>query len=185
MGYKTTTDPFVLRAFADISVTGTDDAEFTAIDTSLDTLNREVLLIWEVDIANQDLPETAIGSLANSTAAELLVLRQSLVTEETGAYLSDKAYIAGKDVQVITTGGGAANPVFSVVEHSNPDSRTQASRDRVPLAIVVNSEIYFRNAFSTTIALASSETFRSHIRIIAQRAKADAETYAALVTGLL
>lgn len=185
MGYKTTTDPFVLRAKAKITVNGTGAVEYTPIDTSLDTLNREVLLIWEVDIMNEGYPPEAISGLAQLAGGELLQLRQTLATEEDNFLLSDRQYIAGKDTQVISSGGGAANPVFQVVEFANPDSNTMVSRDKIPLAIVVNSEIYFRNAFSASTSLSTSEGFTSHVRILAQRAKADSETYAALVTGLL
>lgn len=185
MGYKTTTDPFVLRAKTKIVVNGTGDVEYTAIDTSLDTLNREVLLIWEVDIMNEGYPPEAIGAMSQTAGGELLQLRQTLATEEDNFLLSDREYIAGKDTQVIASGGGAANPVFQVVEFANPDSNTMVSRDKIPLAIIVNSEIYFRNAFSSSVAFATSEGFTSHVRVLAQRAKADAETYAALVTGLL
>ena len=185
MGYKTTTDPFELRATATVDITGSSDSTTVEIDTSLDTLNREVLLVWEADFQFRDLPEGAIASLAQMATGEKLIIQSDLNTQAGFFDLNDQEYIAGHQIQMISSGGGAANPVFNFYESGNPDSRSMISRDKIPLAIVTAQSIHFRTAFSSTQAIATSEPFVANTRVMCQRAKADADTYAALVTGLL
>lgn len=186
MGYKTTTDPFVLRGTATMDITGTLAFGHTEIDTSLDTLNREVLIIHEVDIQHGDLPRDAMEGLLNGTALNQFVIRDSVQTE-TGAFnLDDQEYIAGKDLQFSARLGTAPGAgVGFIFDQKNPDSTDMPSKDTAPLAIITASSIVLRTDFESSIAISTTEQYQSFFRIHAQRAKADADTYAALVTGML
>lgn len=187
MGYKTTTDPFILRGTTSMQITGSTASTHTEVDTSLDTLNREVLLIWEVDIQHGDLPRDAMNSLLDGAALNQFVIRDQVQTE-TGLFnLDDQEYIAGKDIQFSgRQGTGATNAgVGFLFDQKNPDSTEFPSKDKNPLAIVTSSNLILRSDFASSIAFSTSETYQAFFRIHAQRAKADADTYAALVTGLL
>lgn len=183
MGYKTTTDPFVLRGETSMTITGTGASDTANIDTSLDTLNREVLLIWEVDIERGSIPVLAMDGVANSASAADLRIHDSVQTTTNAANLNDSDYIAGVHFEAFST-AGPTGPMI-VTENRNPDSREFSSRDRIPLAIVTDSTIVVRSGFSSNITHATSDTYSAKFRVMAQRAKADADTYAALVTGLL
>jgi hypothetical protein len=185
MGYKTTTDPFVLRAETDLTITGDSAGASATIDTSLDTLNREVLLIWEVDIQHGNLPRNAMDGIANGATMNSLSIADSVATEEGFFNLNDAEYVAGSDLQYVGRGDPALGTTGILFSTKNPDSREFASRDKIPLAIVTSSELFVRSGFNSTVTLTTSDTYQAKFRIMGQRAKADADTYAALVTGLL
>lgn len=183
MGYKTTTDPFVLRGSTNLTVTGDSGSDTNAIDTSLDTLNREVLLVWEVDIQSGK-PSVVLDELIGFATINTLNFHDSVQTASGVVSLSDADYVAGKNTTYIGGNKGATN-VFAIQEERNPDSREFSSRDRIPLAIITDSTIIVRSGFDVSSTLTATGVYQSHFRIMAQRAKADADTYAALVTGLL
>tara|TARA_Y100000114_G_C11742766_1_gene319942 strand:- start:73 stop:633 length:561 start_codon:yes stop_codon:yes gene_type:complete len=186
MGYKLTTDPFVLRGKTDLTITGDSAGATTTIDTSLDTLNREVLVIHEVDIQHGTLPKNAMDGITNGATMESLSIANSVCTEDGFFSLDAPEYVAGADMQYVARGGhGGGSAAFVLSMDKNPDSRDQASKDAVPLAIVTASELFLRSGFNSTATLATTDTYQAKFRIICQRAKADADTYAALVTGLL
>ena len=165
-----------------MTITGTSGADTAEIDTSLDTLNREVLLIWEVDIQGGSFPILANQGIAAGATLESLSIHDSVQTATGALNLNDTDYISGLNTVFF---GGGPSQVFGVQENKNPDSREFSSRDRIPLAIITDSTIIVRSGFSSTVGFATSEAYNARFRIMAQRAKADADTYAALVTGLL
>ena len=170
-----------------MQITGTTANATTTVDTSLDTLNREVLLIWEVDIQQGHLPRQAVEGLLNGAAMNTFILRDQVQTEAGLFNLDDQEYIGGKDIQFMgRQGTGATNEgVGFLWDQKNPDSTEFPSRDKAPLAIVTSQSVILRSDFESSIAIATSETYQSFFRIHAQRAKADADTYAALVTGMM
>lgn len=186
MGYKTTTDPFILRGTVQNTITGTAAFGQAEIDTSLDTLNREVLLIWEVDIQHGTMPRDAMEGLLNGTALNTFIIRDQVQTEGGLFNLDDQEYIAGKDLQFSGRLGTAPGAGVGILfDQKNPDSTEFPSRDKNPLAIVTSSSLFLRSDFTSSVNIATSETYQPFFRIHAQRAKADADTYAALVTGLM
>lgn len=167
-----------------MTITGSSASATATIDTSLDTLAREVLLVWEVDIAHGGFPTNAVDSLClNAANLESLSIHDNVQTGTAATQLNDPEYIAGQNV--VYAGGFHPNPTLAIQENKNPDSTDFPSRDRMPLAIITDSEIVCRSGFSSSIAFATSDTYQARFRIMAQRAKADADTYAALVTGLI
>lgn len=185
MGFKTTTDIFVLRGETNLDITGGSGEDYTTISTNLDTLNREVLLVWEVDIQAGAFPQNAADALANSNALEHLAVNDSVQAEQAVLFLNDVNYIAGKDTVYIGSNSAGQGSYFVVQESKNPDSRDFPSRDKHPLAIITENEIFLRSGFSSSATFVTTDTYQARFRIMAQRAKADADTYAALVTGLL
>ena len=182
MGYKMTTDAFVLRGATDLTITGASGGAETTLDTSLDTLNREVLIIHEIDIQTGSTPIGAVDQYANDASVRLLSIHDAVQTATGSLNLNSTDYIGGVNTAFMVGGPGNA---ITVQESKNPDSRDQASKDSVPLAIITDSTIVLRSGFSASTASSASDTYQAKFRIICQRAKADADTYAALVTGLL
>jgi len=180
MAYKTTTDPFVLRGQTDLTITGSSAGVTTLVDTSLDTLNREVLIIHEVDIQGGQFPVAGMNAVATSATPAAIEIHDSVQTATGSLQLNSPDYIAGKNTNFFGFAAGV-----NVQENRNPDSTAQASKDEVPLAIITDSQIVLRSGFSSGLTLSTSDTYKASFRIICQRAKADADTYAALVTGLL
>ena len=187
MGYKTTTDIFELRGMTDATITGASGGVTAEIDTSLDTLNREVLLVWEVDIRHGQAPFDCLQEMAGDVNGAKLSIANN-VQSETGVFgLDDSEFIAGQDQEFLwvyspsTTSGNMV-----VIENRNPESTQMPSRDKSPLAILTSQSIVLRTGWNTDgITLSASDTYQAQFRIYAQRARADADTYAALVTGLL
>lgn len=167
-----------------MNITGTSASDFTTLDTSLDTLNREVLLVWEVDVQGGAIPDAALGSGVTLLTGMSLEIHDSVQTESGALNLSSTDYIAGKQVKYFAFGGTNGGGI-TVQEENNPDSRDMGSRDEIPLAIITDSTITLRSGFSCNLSLGTTDVYQAHFRIIAQRAKADADTYAALVTGLM
>lgn len=184
MGYKTTTDVFILRGETDLSINGTSGGATSTISTNLDTLNREVLLVWEVDIQDGGFPTAVTTTLIGGASMHSVSISDSVQTVATFVDLANTDYIAGKDTTY--AGGGAPNPVLVVSDQRNPDTRDFPSRDKMPLAIITDNELTLRSGYTATTTMSSSPaTYQAKFRIMAQRAKADADTYAALVTGLM
>ena len=181
MGYKTTTENYFIRSTNTVSVpAGTglqvSTSSTKTIDLNLDTLSREVLIIHEVD-----WDAGGIASLAASLAADAaatgaypnMTVTLQLNTEEGVFNLGSKEFIAGREVGIST---------FSVDADDLPDS-SNTNAD-YPLAIVGNGDVVFRLVVSQNLSPAfTGRDVTAHCRIVAQRAKADADTYAAILTG--
>lgn len=183
MGYKMTTENYFIRDTNTVSLPAGTGVSVTtsntnSIDLNLDTLSREVLLIHEVDFDFAGIASLAseVAESASATPGTYpsFAITLQLNTDEGVQNLGTKEFIAGREVDIST---------FSVTADSMPDSaNTNAD---YPLAIVAGSDVYFR--FVVTQNLGATFTARnltSHCRIVAQRAKADADTYAAILTGL-
>ena len=182
MGYKMTTENYFIRQSNTVTVpvgTGTtvSTANSETIDLNLDTLSREVLLIHEVDWDVAGIAALASAVATDAAATGLyphFVVSLQLNTEEGVFNLGSKEFIAGREIGIST---------FDVVDDSLPDtSNTNAD---YPLAIVAGSDVVFRMVVQQNLSPAfTSRDVSSFCRIVAQRAKADSDTYAAILTGL-
>ena len=182
MGYKMTTENYFIRESNTVSVpagTGltvsTSNSE--AIDLNLDTLSREVLIIHEVDwdvIGVAGLAAAVATDAAASGAYPSFTVTLQLNTEAGVFNLGSKEFVAGREIGIST---------FAVMDDSSPDtSNTNAD---YPLAIVAGSDVVFRMVVQQNLSVAATpRDVTGHCRIVAQRAKADADTYAAILTGL-
>lgn len=183
MAYKTTSDIYALRASntLEIGAGSAGGASTTTIETNLDSLNREILLVWEVDF----WPATLGTQVANvAAAASTESFNYSLqINKDTGFFsLADVEFIASRDDQIVKAG---ALPQVLYIKDLRPDSKEFASTAAMdsPLAIVVGNKIYFRQSHSNDLSTVTADTLVATCRMMVQRAKADADTYAALLQG--
>lgn len=182
MGYKMTTENYFIRQSNTVNVpagTGTtvSTSNVETIDLNLDTLSREVLLIHEVDWDVSGIAALASAVAADATATGLyphFVVSLQLNTEEGVFNLGSKEFIAGREIGIST---------FSVSDDDLPDS-SNTNAD-YPLAIVAGSDVVFRMVVQQNLSPAfTARDVSGFCRIVAQRAKADSDTYAAILTGL-
>jgi hypothetical protein len=189
MGFKTTTDPFSIRTRLTLEVPttgGANDNNLNAItmDTHLDTLNREVLIIHEVDfdvIGSTNLVNNVFSNAAGNPNsawwAHATVQTGSKVTtiDDVGS-LSDAKSVATIIVEP-----------YALNFDSNPDTATFASTGvEQPLAIVADPDVTlagFIQWYSMVAAPGTDQPLAVDVRILASRARADADTYAAILTG--
>ena len=199
MPVKPITDLFTIRESAQIEQNfAQSQSEFiigtVEIQTQLDTLNREVLLIQEVDFDVAGLPQW-LGLMARdggtNTASDFYINGEVnvILTEVDPAVdpnvlaLDSPHFIASRH---ITSMAGlvmdmAENPdtaSYSSVAAADHPLFTSASRT---LFLTVTGQYQGNDA---TVGTAAPCTLRGACRIMAQRGKADADTYAAIVTGL-
>lgn len=182
MGYKTTTENYFIRADNTVTVpVGTGSTVSTSniepIDLNLDTLSREVLIIHEIDWDLAGVAALASAVIEDASVSNLyphFVVTLQLNTDEGVFNLGSREFIGGREVGIST---------FSVSDDESPDtSNTNAD---YPLAIVAGSDVFFRLTVQQNLSPNfTSRQVKAHCRIVAQRAKADADTYAAILTGL-
>jgi len=200
MPIKANTDVFTIREGSTITLdftSGQSESQFTtvSIPTQLDTLGREVLMIQEVDFDIQGLAyflgvmARADGSV--SQGADQLVNGNITVTltevdpnvDPNALLLESPHFIASREVTAISG--------WTMVVDDNPDTASYSS-------VAAADHPLFTSAASTLFLTVSGNFqgndpgtgtaapagLRGMVRIMAQRGKADADTYAAIVTGL-
>lgn len=187
-----TSDPFTIRGQLKHTVdltTGQSGSDFSVleIDQQLDTLSREILVIHEVDFdvyGNEFLEGVMArqnGSIQPTTMYANAALNIALTGENdiTSTVLSDPAFIAGR--QYSTVAGYATN------YDNTPDTASYGSTgSKHPLAIVADGRMYLFCSASwngNDPATAQPAGLTVGVRVMCQRAKADSDTYAALLTG--
>jgi hypothetical protein len=185
MGYKTTTDVYALRAESTLTVADQNDSDVVEIATNLDSLSREVLLVWEVDFQFPTLG-TQWGDIAGETTTDTFLHQLSIGKSNEAVNLNDPECIAIAQ-RVICGSQAAPNRQMFFTESYSPDSQNFESNVSAnsPLGIIVGDKIFFRNAQSNDIALGSitADTLKGRCRLMVQRAKADADTYSAILQG--
>ena len=191
MGLKTTSEPFSIRGFLKHTMeltSGQSGSDFSVleIDQQLDTLSREVLIIHEVDfdIYGVEFMEGVLSRQNGSIDPAVQYANAAVNIALTGennietTILSDPAFIAGR--QLTTLQGVSTN------YDNTPDTASYGSTgSKHPLAIVADGNMYlFCNTSwnGTDPATAQSVGLSVATRIMAQRATASADVYAALLT---
>ena len=191
MGLKTTSEPFSIRGFLKHTMeltSGQSGSDFSVleIDQQLDTLSREVLIIHEVDfdIYGVEFMEGVLSRQNGSIDPAVQYANAAVNIALTGennietTILSDPAFIAGR--QLTTLQGVSTN------YDNTPDTASYGSTgSKHPLAIVADGNMYlFCNTSwnGTDPATAQSVGLSVATRIMAQRATATADVYAALLT---
>lgn len=189
MGYKTTTDPFSMRTRLELTVPTTasptsNNLNAVTIDAHLDTLNREVLIIHEVDfdvIGSTNLVNNVFTSGAGNPGSAWWVH----ATVQTGSKVTNINDVGTlRDAKTIAT--SIIEP-YALNMDSNPDTATFASTGvEQPLAIVADPDVTlagFIQWYALNAPPSSDEVLAVDVRILASRARADADTYAAILTG--
>ena len=191
MALKMTSEPFSIRGFLKHTMeltSGQSGSDFSVleIDQQLDTLSREVLIIHEVDfdIYGVEFMEGVLSRQNGSIDPAVQYANAAVNIALTGennietTILSDPAFIAGR--QFTTLQGVSTN------YDNTPDTASYGSTgSKHPLAIVADGQMYlFLSAHwnGNDPANATKCGISAGVRIMAQRAVADASTYAALLT---
>ena len=191
MALKMTSEPFSIRGFLKHTMelqSGQSGSDFSVleIDQQLDTLSREVLIIHEVDfdIYGVEFMEGVLSRQNGSIDPAVQYANAAVNIALTGennietTVLSDPAFIAGR--QLTTLQGVSTN------YDNTPDTASYGSTgSKHPLAIVADGNMYlFCNTSwnGTDPATAQDVGLSVATRIMAQRATATADVYAALLT---
>lgn len=163
MGYKFTSDQFQISA--SVQETAPNTLATTTINLNLDSLSREILVIQMVDI-DLSSPEVVPGIRTQ--------MNTSLNDADIGvAGLSNGQVIAVANHTAVTDAGAGATAVFS-----NAEPRYAQMAD-TPLFVSATDDLYLSvQGAGNTGALGLAQ-----VRIFARRAKADADTYAAILTS--
>jgi len=199
MSVKPTTAVFSIREAADQSIDFQAGQSQTVlqtvqINTNLDTLNREVLLIQEVDFDIGGLPYFMAvmarqnGSLDSTNffangSVQVILTEVDPAVDPNSLGLSSPHFIAS--ASVLTNAG--AIPVVDLT----PDTasyNSQAGADH-PLFTTAAETLFLTLVLNYSgndpaAGTASAPQMRGECRILCQRGKADADTYAAILTGL-
>lgn len=163
MGWKYTSDTFQISASAAESVVNTPAS--TTINIQLDSLSREILVIERVDL-DLSTPEIVPGVKTQMNC--------SLNDQGTAVGgLSNGSVIATANHTIVTDAGAGAAVSFT---NQEPQAANMAE---TPLFVSATDNLVLAVAgANNTGALGLAQ-----VRIYARRAKADADTYAAILTS--
>ena len=164
MGFKYTSDTFQISATATEAVPNA--GANTTINLNLDSLSREILVIQYVDL-DLNTPDLVPGARTQINA--------SLNDAQIGvAGLSNGQTIAvANNVIVADAGAGAA------VGFSNAEPRNAMQDPDVPLFVSATDDLFLSVVGTANLAVVG----QVQARIFARRARADADTYAAILTS--
>lgn len=199
MAIKPTTQVFSIREAGSLSIdfqTGQSDSIMNVqeINTNLDTLGREVLLIQEVDFdinGDSQFGGVMARTSGSNDASDFFINGGlTVVLTEVDPYVDPNAlaldsphFIASMSITMV---GG----VYTLTD-LNPDTATYnsvAAQDH-PLFTSASDTLYLATIANyqgndPAAGTAGAITIRGAVRVMAQRGKADADTYAAILTGL-
>lgn len=162
MGFKYTTDMYEIRS----SITESAANTFTerTINVSLDSLNREILVIMSVDL------DSGTPSLIPGTNTQ--VFAQLTKNSQTDAVNISNPSCVSQIAKTILADAAPGAAIY--VEDDLP----AAQADLPFLAIVATDDVYLG-----VKGVNNAAAVDANLLIRARRAKADADTYAALVTS--
>lgn len=199
MAVKPTTQVYAIRDSITDSVdftSGQSGSNLTtvAIPTSLDTLNREVLMIQEVDFDISGLGYwAAVMTRTNASVDPAVAYVQGSLSvfltevdpavDPTVLDLASPHFIASRSI--VSVGG-----VFTISD-DNPDTASYSSvafADH-PLFTTASDTLYLTFTYTYSgndpgTMTGANPAVRGSFRTFAQRGRADADTYAAILTGL-
>ena len=163
MGFKYTSDTFQISA--SILESAPNTATTQTINLNLDSLSREILVIQMVDM---DL------STPDMVAGDRTQINASLNDANVGVVgLSDSQAIAVANATILTDAAGTA-----AVSFQNAEPRYAQMSD-TPLFVSATDDLFL------SVQGANNLTAQGlcQVRIFARRARADADTYAAILTS--
>jgi len=199
MSVKPTTQVFAMRSAADLTVDFGIGQSLSVLDTveiptNLDTLSREVLMVQEVDFDLNGMSQFG-GVMSRQNGSNdiadfyinggvAVVLTEVDPGQDPNALgLNSPHFIASASIE-------AVQGLFTAPDY-NPDTASYnsvASADH-PLFTSASDTLYltlvaFYNGNAPSAGTAAPVSLRGAVRIMSQRGKADADTYAAILTGL-
>lgn len=197
MSVKPTTAVFHIRGSETIDCDFQNSPNALAtleIPTNLDTLNREVLLIQEIDfdvagvaqwvgvLSRNNGSQDPADAFINGTLSVVLTEVDPAV-DPNALLLSSPHFIASKEMSSVS------GLMFDTQE--NPDSASYSSQvgGDHPLFTTASESLFLTvasavNNNDATAGTAPPVRVRGMARVMCQRGKADADTYAAILTGL-
>jgi len=164
MGFKYTSDTFQISA--SVTETAANTLTTQTINLNLDSLSREILVIQYVDM---DLtpPDLVPGAKTQMNA--------SLNDANIGASgLSNSQVISVANTTIITDAGAGA-----AVSFANAEPRFAQNDTDVPLFVSATDDLFLSIQGIANLAAQGL----CQVRIFARRARADADTYAAILTS--
>ena len=169
MGHKFTSDTFQISAL--VTETAPNALTTTQVNLNLDSLSREILVIQMVD-----LDVTSPNLVAGVRSAMDLTLSDTSPTAIAGLGNSNTIATAQK---VIQAGSGAgAGGIEGAVSFDNQEPKFAQMTD-APIFITATDDLFL------SIQGSNNTSFQGvgQARIFARRARADADTYAAILTS--
>jgi|SaaInlStandDraft_1057018.scaffolds.fasta_scaffold40883_4 hypothetical protein len=169
MAYKYTSEVFQISASA--TEAAPNAGASTTINLSLDSLSREILVIQYVDM---DLNEPdLVGGARTSMDASL----NNAGTTVAG--LSNANTIAAARTTVLAGSGAGAGGIDAAVSFQNNEPKVANGAEDIPLYVSATDDLFLavKGAGNT------GRLGQVQVRIFARRAKADADTYAAILTS--
>ena len=161
MAFKYTSDTFQISAFSQETAPNTLNTQ--TINLNLDSLSREILVIQYVDI-DVSLPDLNAGVRTTISC--------SLNDSDVGvAGLSNRQAIAVASNSIIYDG-------IVAVGFSNSEPRNSQQAD-IPLFVSATDDLFLSVLGVGNLAAQGL----AQVRIFARRARADADTYAAILTS--
>ena len=162
MAYKFTSDVFQISAGAKEATANTPLT--TTINLPLDSLSREILVILYVDI-DCNFPDLQMG--VNSFC------QVSLNDSNVGVQgISNPRVIAVAENAIISDATG-------VVSFQNSEPRASNQTEEVTVFVTATDDLFLSVGGTNNVTRLAN----SQVRIYARRARADADTYAAILTS--
>ena len=169
MSYKYTSETFQISAT--ITEAAPNGGATSTINLSLDSLSREILVIQYVDLDVNE-PEMVAGQRTSMDA--------SLNNSNIGAAgLSNPAVIAAARTSILAGSGAGAGGIDAAVSFQNNEPKMANAAEDIPLYVTATDDLFLS-------VLGTGNTGRLgqvQCRVFARRAKADADTYAAILTS--
>jgi hypothetical protein len=164
MAFKYTSDTFQISAVA--SEVAVNTLATTTVNLNLDSLSREILVIQYVDL-DISTPDLVPGARTQINA--------SLNDANIGVVgLSNGQAIAVANTTIVADAGAGA-----AVSFANAEPKNAMQDPDVPLFVSATDDLFLSVQGTANVAL----TGIVQARIFARRARADADTYAAILTS--
>lgn len=164
MGFKYTSDTFQISAA--VQETGVNTLTTTTINLNLDSLSREILVIQMVDI---DLsPPGLVPGFKTQMNCSLNDSNLGV-----GGLSSGQVIATANSTIIADAGAGAA------VNFENAEPRNAMGDTEVPLFVSATDDLFLSIQGANNVAAVGL----GQVRIFARRARADADTYAAILTS--
>jgi len=164
MGYKTTSNVFQISA--GVVETAPNTATQLTINSNVDSLSREILLVWAVDID--------VSPCDNVPGTDASVDAYLANSSQTGAVGIQNPDVISTAASVVKNDGAGG-----VASFQNAEPRSGPA-GKEPLFYVATNDLFLGIESTNNVGVK-----RAQVRIWAQRASIDAASYAALLTAQL
>ena len=149
------------------------------IQTGIDAITQEVLLVWEIDMELTE-PDTDVFGVGGPSSTKTSSSGQITEQSETSILsISDTSLIGRRDNDIVTINGAVAGvPVAAYpFQQQFPADSYNMSIKNHPLAILTGREFYIAVKGNNN----ATNFMGMRTRMFVQRAKASAVVYAALI----